>query len=204
MTSHPKDLTKEVIDTVAECEKLCNHIHLPVQAGSDRILKEMNRGYTSAQYLSLIQYAKSKITDLVLSSDIIVGFPSETEEDFNDTLALIKEVRFDTLFTFIYSKRKGTPADTMKEQIPYPEKHRRFSLLIKEQNLISKMINDDYVGKTVRVLCEGKAEGDDGLLCGRTDGNKIVNFTGSEINIGKFVFVKITKSRTWSLYGEIK
>jgi len=201
MTSHPKDITKKLIDTITESEKVCNHIHLPVQAGSNKILKLMNRGYTREKYFELIDYAKSKIKDLVLTSDILVGFPTETDDDFLETIDLIKKVEFDCLFTFIYSKRKGTPADTMEGQIPYEQKHKNFAILIKEQNLISKRINDNYLGKTVRVLAEGKSQSNEDMLTGRTEGNKIVNFAGDEKLIGQFVNVKILESKTWHLLG---
>lgn len=201
MTSHPKDATKKLIDTIAECKKVSKHIHLPVQSGSDRILKLMNRHYIRESYLELIDYAKSKIDNLVLTSDIIVGFPTETEEDFNDTIDLIEKVRFDTLFTFIFSKRKGTSAEKMEGQITYEDKHKRFNILLKVQNDISKQINEAYSGKTVKVLAEGYSETDKNMLTGRTDGNKIVNFSGSENLIGQFIDVEITETKTWSLFG---
>jgi tRNA-2-methylthio-N6-dimethylallyladenosine synthase len=204
MTSHPKDITHKLLDTIAEFEKISKHIHLPVQSGSNRVLALMNRGYTREKYMELIQYAKSKIESFTLTSDIIVGFPSETEEDFLDTVDLIKQVEFDVLFTFIYSKRKGTPAEQMEGQLAYEEKQKRLSRLIKEQNIISRKINETYLGKTVRVLVEGKSQNNENVLTGRTDGNKIVNFSGEKEDIGQFVNVEITDIRTWSLLGNIK
>lgn len=201
MTSHPKDITKKLIDTISECKKVCKHIHLPVQAGSNRILKLMNRGYTREKYLELIDYAKSKIKDLVLTSDIIAGFPTETSEDFLETIDLIKKAQFDCLFTFIYSKRKGTPADTMEGQIPYEEKHKNFVLLTNEQKIIAKKINDNYLGKTVRVLVEGESQSNEEMLTGRTEGNKIVNFAGDKKLIGQFADILITDCKTWHLTG---
>lgn len=203
MTSHPKDITHKLIDTIAEYKKIAKHIHLPVQSGSNRVLKSMNRGYTREKYSDLIAYAKSKIESFTLTSDIIVGFPSETEEDFLETMDLIKQVEFDVLFTFIYSKRKGTPAEQMEGQLPYEEKQKRLSRLIKEQNIISRKINETYLGKTVRVLVEGKSQNNENVLTGRTDGNKIVNFSGEKEDIGQFVNVEITDIRTWSLLGNI-
>lgn len=203
MTSHPKDITHKLVDTIAEYEKISKHIHLPVQSGSNRVLKLMNRGYTREKYLELIAYAKSKIESFTLTSDIIVGFPSETEEDFLETVDLIKQVEFDVLFTFIYSKRKGTPAEQMEGQLPYEEKQKRLSRLIKDQNIISRKINETYLGKTVRVLVEGKSQNNENVLTGRTEGNKIVNFSGEKEDIGQFVNVEITDIRTWSLLGNI-
>jgi len=203
MTSHPKDLTFELIDAVAECSKVSKHIHLPVQSGSDRILKLMNRVYDTERYLSIIDYVRQKIENPVFTSDIIVGFPGETEEDFQDTLELIKKVRYDTLFTFLYSRRKGTPADKMEEQIPDDVKHDRFNRLLEVQNKISREINEEYFGKTVRVLCEGESKNDSTVLCGRTDANKLVNSKADKSLIGSYVEVKITKVNTWSLIGEI-
>lgn len=202
MTSHPKDLSYKLVDTIARCEKVSRHIHLPVQSGSDRILKLMNRHYTAESYLSLVDYMRKTIKDPVFTSDIIVGFPGETEEDFKETVELVKKVRFDTLFTFLYSRRRGTPADKMEEQIPDDIKHRRFDELLAVQNAISREINEEYDGKVVRVLCEGKSQTDENILSGRTDGNKIVNFEGDESFIGQYTNVLITKVNTWSLFGK--
>lgn len=192
MTSHPRDCTKELIDTVAECEKVCHHLHLPVQCGSDRILKRMNRHYTTEKYLSLIDYAKKKIPDIEFTSDIIVGFPGEEYSDFCGTLDIIKKVEFYSLFTFIFSPRNGTPAALMEDNISPSEKSRWFRELLAEQEKISEKLNRSLVGKTVTVLCE-KSERTDGMLSGKTNGYATVDFFGSEDLIGKFVNVNITE-----------
>lgn len=203
MTSHPKDATKELIDTMAECDKVCAHLHLPVQSGSDRILKEMNRHYTREQYLSLVDYAREKIPGLSFTSDIIVGFPGETEEDFQDTLSLIKEVGYDSLFTFIYSKRVGTKAAEMEDPATDEEKADRFQRLLDVQKEIGIGRYETYVGKTVRVLAEGEGKTGKGYLTGRTDNFIIVDFEGDPSLVGEFVNVKITKALNWALLGEI-
>ena len=191
MTSHPKDCTEELLKTMAECEKVCRHLHLPVQSGSSEILKRMNRRYTREQYLSLVEKAKSLMPDIQLTSDIIVGFPGETYEQFSETVSLVKEVGYYSLFTFIYSKRTGTPAATMGDPTPRAEKSRRFSELLKAQEDISERINRALVGKTVRVLCE-KSDRREGFLSGRGDGYAAVDFRGDESLIGTFKTVKIT------------
>ncbi len=191
MTSHPKDCTEELLKTMAECEKVCRHLHLPVQSGSSEILKRMNRRYTREQYLALVKKAKELMPDIQLTSDIIVGFPGETYEQFRETVSLIKEVGYYSLFTFIYSKRTGTPAAVMDDPTPRAEKSRRFSELLKAQEQISDDINRALVGKTVRVLCE-KSERREGLLSGRSDGYAAVDFEGDESAVGTFKTVKIT------------
>lgn len=200
MTSHPKDATKELIDVIAESRKVSHHLHLPVQSGSNRILKAMNRHYTREQYLELVAYAKQRIPDLSLTSDIIVGFPGETREDFEETLSLIKEVGYTSLFTFIFSPRQGTPAAEMDDPIPAEEKSAWFSELLKVQEEIAAKRSASMVGQVVEVLCEEK--GKNGLLTGRTDGNIIIEFSGTPELIGRTVNVKVTRARNWILVGE--
>lgn len=204
MTSHPKDCTKELIDTIAECEKASKHIHLPCQSGNNRILKEMNRHYTREQYLELINYAKEKIEGLSLTSDIIVGFPGETYEEFCDTLSLVKEVGFTSLFTFIFSSRKGTKASLMDDPVPYEEKSKWFKELCDLQEEIASTHSADMMGKTYRVLCEGESKTLDGYMAGRTDGNVIIEFPSTDKGlIGKFCHVKVTEPLNWLVRGEL-
>lgn len=202
MTSHPKDLSDEVIYAIRDCGKLCEAIHLPVQSGSDRILKIMNRHYDREQYLNLVKKIKKEIPGVALTTDIIVGFPGETEEDFQDTLNLVKEVEYDSAFTFIYSRRNNTPADKMEDQIDDKIKHDRFNRLIEVLNTISAKINKQYHLKNVEVLVEGTSKNDENKLMGRTRTGKLVNFTGNKNNIGKLVNVKITEALSFSLNGE--
>lgn len=202
MTSHPKDLTQELIDTIAECDKVCEHIHLPVQSGSTRLLEKMNRHYTREQYLDLVQRIKEKIPGVALTTDIIVGFPGETEEDFRDTLSLVEEVGFDSAFTFIYSKRKGTPAFEYEDQIEDSVKHERFNRLVEVINRLSAEKNKEYDGKTVEVLAEDYSKNDKYKLMGRTRTGKLVNFAGDGSSIGKLINVKITQTLSFSLNGE--
>ena len=202
MTSHPKDLTDDVIYAIKECDKLCEHIHLPVQSGSSRILKKMNRHYNREDYMKLVNKIKEEIPDVAITTDIIVGFPGETEEDFNETLDLVKEVEYDSCFTFLYSKRKGTPAYNIEEQVPEDVKHERFERLVKVVNKCCKKNNKKYQDKTVKVLVEGESKNDKSKLSGRTNTSKLVNFTGNKDNIGKIVDVKITKTLSFSLEGE--
>ncbi len=202
MTSHPKDATHELIDAMAECEKVCKHLHLPVQCGSDRILSLMNRHYTKEDYLQLIRYAKKRIPDLALSSDIIVGFPGETYEDFKETLELIKEVDYHLLYTFIYSRREGTKAAQMDDPVCAKEKSRWFQELLDVQRECSIAHNKSYVGKTLRILVDSVGKYADGYLSGRTEHNVIVDFKGDRELIGSFVSVKITDALNWALVGE--
>ena len=202
MTSHPKDATRELIDTIAECDKICKHLHLPVQCGNNRVLKAMNRSYTREHYLSLIDYAKRKIPNLSLTSDIIVGFPGETYEEFQDTLSLIREVRYDSLFTFIYSPRNGTKAAVMPDPIPAKEKSRWFQELLQAQAEIAVENLKRYEGQTMRVLVDGFGK-QEGTLSGRNQHNMVVNFTGSPELIGEFVNVRITEARKLALVGDI-
>lgn len=203
MTSHPKDATPELIDTIAECEKVCHHLHLPVQSGSDRILREMNRHYDTESYLELIQYARQRIPDISFTSDIIVGFPGETREDFLQTMDLIRQVRYDSLFTFIYSKRVGTKAASMDDPTPAEDKTKWLMELLEEQKRIGEQQLQRYVGDTMRVLADGPGKTGEGYLTGRTEQNLIVDFPASEQLIGSFVEVTITKALNWALLGEI-
>jgi len=204
MTSHPKDMTDRLIDAMAECDKVCNQLHLPFQAGSNRILKQMNRRYTKEDYLSLVEKIRAKMPDISLSSDVIVGFPNETKEDFEETIDVLEKVRFDTIFSFIYSKRSGTPAAEMEDMITAEEKHKNFDRLLEVQNRISREINETYGNKTFEVLVEGPSKTNPEILAGRTDTGKTVNFPADEsIKPGDYVNVKVTKVNTWSLDGEI-
>lgn len=203
MTSHPKDLSEELIAAMAEGGKICQHIHLPFQAGSNRILKAMNRGYTKERYLDLVNKLKEKVPDIAITTDIIVGFPGETEEDFLETLDVVEKVRFDAAFTFLYSVRQGTPAADMGDQIPEDVKHERFNRLVNTVNRICGEINASYDGKIVEVLVEGPSKTDSEKLMGRTRQSKLVNFQGDKSNIGKLVEVKITDPKTFSLNGEM-
>ncbi|HHU05459.1 MAG TPA: tRNA (N6-isopentenyl adenosine(37)-C2)-methylthiotransferase MiaB [Clostridiales bacterium] len=204
MTSHPKDATRRLFETMAACEKAARHIHLPFQAGNTRVLKAMNRGYTKEQYLDLIAMAKEIIPDIVLTSDVIVGFPGETDEEFEDTLDVIRKVRFDSLFTFIYSKRKGTPAAEMPDPFTREEKQKRFDRLLELQNAISSEKHAEYVGKTMQVLVDGEGEGGEYNLTARTSGGRLVHLAGDRALIGSFTDVEITGSTNWALFGKIK
>lgn len=203
MTSHPKDCTHELIDTIAECEKVSKHIHLPFQSGNNRILSEMNRRYTREKYLELINYAKEKIDGLSLTSDVIVGFPGETYEEFCDTLSLVKEVGFTSLFTFIFSARKGTKAADMPDPVSHKEKTKWFKELCDLQESIAAEHNAQMKGKTYRVLCEGESKNNADLLAGRTDGNVTIEFKGDKSLIGKFCCVKVTEPFNWIVRGEL-
>lgn len=203
MSSHPKDATKELVDTIAECEKVTRHFHLPVQSGSSRILKLMNRHYSREQYLEIVDYIREKIPDCALTSDIIVGFPGETYEDFCETLSLIKRVRFDSLFTFIYSLRKGTKAAEMPDPISADEKGKWFRELLDVQAEIGMNMYEKYVGETMRVLCMGEGRTNPDLLTGKTPQNVIVDFAGDKSLIGNFVSVKIEKALNWALVGTV-
>ena len=201
MTSHPKDASKKLFDTMASSDKIAKHIHLPFQAGNDRVLKEMNRRYTGEKYLELVDYAREKMPDIVLTSDVIVGFPGETDEEFEDTLKLVERVRYDALFTFIYSPREGTPAAKMPDPFTRQQKQARFDRLLELQNCISQEKHNAYVGKTFTVLIDGS---DGEFLTARTDGGRLVRLSGSKEMIGTFQHVKITGNTTWSLVGQIE
>lgn len=202
MTPHPKDFTDDVISAIADCDKLCEHVHLPVQSGSTGLLKKMNRSYSKEDYLNLVYKIKKAIPDVSITTDIIVGFPGETEYDFQETLSLAEEVQYDSAFTFIFSKRKGTPADEMENQVPDDIKHKRFNRLVKIINSFSAKKNKLYEGRIEEILVEGKSKNDSSKLMGRTRTGKLVNFTGESSNIGKLVNVHITASNSFSLSGE--
>ncbi|GFR35569.1 tRNA (N6-isopentenyl adenosine(37)-C2)-methylthiotransferase MiaB [Thermobrachium celere] len=204
-TSHPKDLTEDVILAIKECDKLCEHIHLPVQSGSTRILNKMNRKYTKEQYLDLVNLIRKHIPDVAITTDIIVGFPGETEEDFLETLDLVEKVRYDSAFTFIYSKRKGTPAAEYEDQVPEDIKHERFNKLIEVVNRIIEEKNATYKDKVVEVLIEEVSKTDETKLTGRTRTGKLVHFSSDNMNlIGKLAKVKITEPRNFILIGELQ
>ena len=203
MTSHPKDATEKLFQTMAECEKCAHQLHLPVQAGNDRILKVMNRGYTSAKYLAQVELARRYMPDLVLTTDIIVGFPNESEEEFEDTIRLVEQVRYDAMFTFIYSKRVGTPAASMPDPYTREDKQRHFDRLTEVANRISGEKHREYEGRTLRVLVDGETGRDEYNLSSRTNGGRLVHLKGDKALIGRFVEVKITASNTWALYGEV-
>ena len=203
MTSHPKDFGDKLIKTMAECEKVCHQLHLPFQAGNSRVLSEMNRRYTKEQYLEKIERVKAAIPDIALSTDVIVGFPTETNEDFEDTLDVLKKVQFDTIFSFIYSRREGTPAAKLDFVLTNEEIHRNFDRLLEVQNEISRRKNEAYVGKIYTVLVDGISKNNEKMLQGRTDTGKIVNFKGDKALTGKYVDVKIIEAHTWSLNGEL-
>ncbi len=204
MTSHPKDATERLFDTMAKCEKVCHSIHLPVQCGSDRVLKAMNRHYDKKRYLELVDYARAKMPDLTMTSDIIVGFPGETEEEFEETVQLLERVRFDSLFTFIYSRREGTRAAVMPDPVSREEKQKWFDRLLEVQNRISREINARYVGKTVTVLLDGESDDKNYDLTGRTEGFKLVHLKGDKSRIGQYAQAEIDRSSTWALFGKVK
>ena len=204
MTSHPRDATEKLFRTMAECEKCARHIHLPVQSGSDRILKLMNRHYDRAKYLSEIETARKLMPGLVVTTDIIVGFPGETEEDFEETLSLCEEVRYDAMFTFIYSPRVGTPAAKMDDPFTREDKQKRFDRLTELANRISGEKHAAYEGRTLRVLVDGETGKAEYNLSSRTNGGRLVHLKGDPALIGQFADVRITASNTWALYGEIE
>ena len=200
MTSHPRDAGEKLFDTMASSPKIAKQLHLPFQSGSSRVLKAMNRHYDREKYLELVNYAKSVMPDLVLTSDVIVGFPGETEEEFEETISLIQQVRYDSLFTFIFSPRVGTPAASMDDPTSKEEKNRRFDRLCAVQNEISEQIHENYVGKTMRCLVDGT---DKEFLTARTEGGRLVRFIADSKYIGTYQHLKITGSTTWSLTGEL-
>ena len=201
MTSHPRDAGKKLFDTMAASPKIAKQLHLPFQSGSSRVLKAMNRHYDRETYLEKVNYAKSVMPDLVLTSDVIVGFPGETEEEFEETISLIEQVRYDALFTFIFSPRTGTPAASMDDPTPKEEKNKRFDRLCAVQNAISEKIHEAYVGKCLRCLVDG-VDGDQ--LTARTEGGRLVRFAGENALIGTYQDLIITGSTTWSLTGELE
>lgn len=204
MTSHPKDASFRLIDIMAESPKIAHQFHLPVQSGSDRILKAMNRNYTREAYLSLIRYMRERMPDITITSDIIVGFPGETEEDFEDTLSILREVKYDMVYSFIYSKRRGTPAAQMENQVPDEVKSGRMTRLLARQNEISLEKNLPLVGRTLRVLVEGRSKTNPERFTGRTQGNKIVLFDGDDGMTGRFADIRITRAAPFTLWGEVE
>jgi len=203
MTSHPRDMSEDLVRTIAESKHICKHFHIPVQSGSSKIIKAMNRGYTREKYLELVATIRKYVPDAVLTTDIIVGFPGETDEDFNDTLKLVDEVEYDVAYTFIYSKRSGTPAAKLENQVPLAEKKSRLNRLMEVQNKNSLLRNQALVGKTVEVLVEGPSYNNPDTWSGRTDGNKLVLWplNAKKYTIGAKLKVKIEAAQTWLLKG---
>ncbi|WP_423738969.1 tRNA (N6-isopentenyl adenosine(37)-C2)-methylthiotransferase MiaB [Clostridium gasigenes] len=203
MTPHPKDLTEDVILAIRDCDKVCEQIHLPVQSGSNRILKKMNRNYTRENYIELIKKIRKEIPGVTITTDLIIGFPGETEEDFEDTLNLAKEIQYSLAFTYLYSRRNNTPADIMLNQVADNIKHERFNKLV---DVINKGVisqNKTYEGQTVEVLVEGSSKNDLTMLTGRTRNGKLVNFKGQNIKSGDLVLIKIIRAQPFSLIGEV-
>ena len=203
MTSHPKDISDKLIDTIRNGTHICEHIHLPVQYGSSRILKAMNRGYTVEKYRARALRVREALPHASLTTDLIVGFPGETEEDFAETLAFLREMRYDSAYTFLYSKRSGTPAAAMGNQVPDDVKHIRLNRLMEEQNAISRAINERLMGAALEVMVEGASKNDPQVWSGRTRTNKIVLFPHGAEREGDFVQVRITQPQTWVLKGEV-
>ena len=203
MTSHPKDADRRLFDVMAKSAHVARQLHLPVQSGSSRVLKAMNRGYTREQYLEKVRYARQVMPDLVLTSDIIIGFPGETEEEAMETVSLIEEVRYDALFTFIYSPRPGTPAAQMPDPVSRAEKQVWFDKLLDAQNRISGELHREYVGKRLTVLVDGESGDPQWPLSGRTHGGRLVHLRGEASLIGRYAEVNITGSNTWALFGEL-
>ena len=203
VSPHPKDFTDDVIDVISKSKKISRLIHVPLQSGSTNVLKEMNRKYTKEQYLDLIKRIRNKIPDVVFSTDIIVGFPGETEEDFEDTIDVVKQVNFEQIFMFIYSRRVGTRADKMENQIPEEIKHKRFDRLKQVFEESIEENNKKYIGTTQKILVEGYSKNNQDMLTGRTDTNKVVIFEGPEELIGKIVNIKIISEHKWYLKGEV-
>lgn len=203
MTSHPKDMSRSLIETIRDYDKVCDHVHLPVQSGSDAVLSSMNRGYTAEQYLRLVETLRTQIPGISLTTDVIVGYPGETEHDFEDTMRLMEKARFDAAYTFVYSSRAGTRAAQMNGTVSRADRKRRIMQLVDLQNSITRQINEENVGTTQTVLVEGaSARGTD--ICGRTDTGRMVNFTGPAELTGSFVPVRITAARGATLFGEIE
>ena len=203
LSPHPKDFTDDVIDVIAESKKISRLLHIPLQSGSTSVLKKMNRKYTKESYLGLVEKISKKVPDVVFSTDVIVGFPGETEEDFSDTLDVVRKVNFEQIFMFIYSIRKGTIAEKMEDQIPEEVKHERFNRLKEIYEKRVEESNKKYIEKTYRVLVEGYSKNNRKMLTGRTDSNKIVVFEGTEDKIGEVVDIKILSEHKWYLKGKI-
>jgi len=203
MTSHPKDITKEVIDVIASSPHICHNVHLPIQSGSDSILKKMNRKYTSEQYLAIVRYMREKMPDVGITSDIMIGFPGETDEDFEKTCDIVRRVRYSNAFTFVYSPRNGTPAAAMP-QLSAEIKKARITELVRLQNEITKEISKEYIGNRYEVLIEDVNKKYPGTVCGRTNSGRLVTMKGKEDLIGSFVTIKIAQARSASLFGVIE
>ncbi|MDR2157091.1 MAG: MiaB/RimO family radical SAM methylthiotransferase, partial [Clostridiales Family XIII bacterium] len=204
MTSHPKDFSDKLIRAFADVKKLCPGVHLPVQAGSNRTLERMNRGYTREMYLTLIEKLRNTIPDIVITTDLIVGFPGETEADFEETMDLIERLRFDSAFTFLFSPRRGTPAETYGDPVPEDVKRGRFNRMLERVNAIALEKNRAYMGRTERVLFEGRSKTDGTTLTGRTPGGKLVNVAAHERFIGTIADVEITEAKTFSFSGRVR
>ena len=202
MTSHPKDASTKLIDVMAASKHVARQFHLPMQSGSDEILRVMNRRYDTEKYYGIVEYMRKKMPDVTITSDIIVGFPGETEEDFEGTLEMLRRVKFDMLYSFIYSPRKGTPAAEMENQVPPAVKSARFERLLALQNEIATEKNQPLVGKTLRVLCDGVSKNNEALYSGRTEGNKIAFFEGTPEDTGRYVNVQIERADAFALYGK--
>lgn len=199
---HPRDFSDEVIEIIAREDKICKNVHLPLQAGSTNVLKSMNRGYTKEEYLDLVKKLKERIPEVSLTTDIIVGFPGETEEDFLDTMDVVEKSEYENAYMFAYSKRKGTPAATMENQVEESAKDDRLQRLMRLQGSITKKLSEEYMGKTVEILVEGTTRKNENFYTGRTDTNKVAIFEGNEDIVGQFIKLKINKIRTWTIYGE--
>ena len=204
MSSHPKDANEQLFTVMANSQHISHQLHLPFQSGNDRVLREMNRRYTREKYLALVNRAKELMPDLVLTSDVIIGFPGETEAEAMDTISLVKEVGFDALFTFIYSPRPGTKAAALPDPATREEKQKWFDALLEVQNTMSAEIHKSYIGKTVRVLVDGRSDDRNYPLSSRTDGNRLVRIKGDDTLIGQFLDVVVTDSNTWALFGEVR
>ena len=203
VSPHPKDFTDDVIEAIATCNKVCKLVHLPLQSGNTKVLKEMNRKYTKEQYLALVDKMKKRIPNITLSTDIIVGFPGETDEEFEDTLDVVRKVNFEQVYMFIYSRRVGTPGDRMEKQVPEEIKHRRFDKL---KALVESQIaenNQKYIGTIQKVLVEGESRNNPNMLSGRTDSNKVVIFEGDKSLIGKMIELEIVSEHMWYLKGVV-
>lgn len=202
VSPHPKDFTDDVIEAIATCDKVCKLVHLPLQSGNTKVLKEMNRKYTKEQYLNLVEKMKSKIPNLTLSTDIIVGFPGETDKEFEDTLDVVQKVKFEQVYMFIYSRRVGTPGDRMENQVPEEIKHIRFNKL---KDLVESQIeenNKKYIGTIQKILVEGTSKNNEEMLTGRTDSNKVVIFEGNKELINQIINIKIISEHMWYLKGK--
>jgi len=203
MTSHPKDISDKLLEVMSKYPNIAKHLHLPAQSGSNKVLESMNRKYTRERYLEIVNKARKLMPQLAFSTDIIVGFPTETNEDFEDTIKLLKEVEYDMIFSFIYSKRKGTPAAKMESALTHDEIMQNFNRMLEVQSEIALRKNQEMVGKVYEVLVEGESKNNKDLLTGRTDSNKIVHFEGDKSLVGNFVNIKIIKAQTYFLFGEI-